>query len=106
MYLLRLFSSVNVDDLVLIHIFKDVWGIHQDANSANRCDKEEHVELQSIDYHSHKLPVFSYLKKQKQKTVMDFQARDTKVVRFWPKEFCGYGGRLIETLRVVTRKNT
>ena len=82
MYLLRLFSSVNVDDLVLIHIFKDVWGIHQDANSANRCDKEEHVELQSIDYHSHKLPVFSYLKKQKQKTVMDFQARDTKVVRF------------------------
>ena len=64
MYLLRLFSSVNVDDLVLIHIFKDVWGIHQDANGANRCDKEEHVELQSIDYHSHKLPVFSYLKKQ------------------------------------------
>jgi len=61
MYLLKLFSSVNVDDLVLIHIFKDVWGIHQDANSANRCDKEEHVELQSIDHHSYKLPVFSYL---------------------------------------------
>ena len=59
MYLLRLFSSVNVDDLVLIHIFKDVWGIHQDANSANRCDKEEHVELQAIDHHSHKLPVSS-----------------------------------------------
>ena len=84
MYLLRLFSSVNVDDLVLIHIFKDVWGIHQDANSANRCDKEEHVELQSIDHHSHKLPVFSYLKKQtKKQTVMEFQAwDDTKIVRF------------------------
>ena len=74
MYLLRLFSSVNVDDLVLIHIFKDVWGIHQDANGANRCDKEEHVELQSIDYHSHKLPVFSYLKKQtKNKRLWSFR---------------------------------
>ena len=59
---LRLFPPVNVDDLVLINVFKDVRSIHQDANGANRCDDEEHVELQAIDHHGHKLPVFSYLK--------------------------------------------
>ena len=41
----KLFSSVNVDNLVLIHIFKDMWSIHQDADSANSCDKEEQIKL-------------------------------------------------------------
>lgn len=57
----HLFASVNVNDLVLIHIFKDVGSIHQDADGANRCHYKEHVELQAINHHCDKLPVFSYL---------------------------------------------
>jgi hypothetical protein len=42
-------------------------GIHEDTYGANSCNDEEHVELQSIYHHSHKLPVFSYLQKQTKK---------------------------------------
>ena|ERR1719412_1951937 len=41
----RLFSSVNVDDLVLINVFKNVRSVHEDANRANRGHDEEHVQL-------------------------------------------------------------
>ena len=56
-----LFAAVNVDDFVLVDVLEDVGGVHQDPNGAHGCHDEEHVELQAIYHHGHKLPVFSYL---------------------------------------------
>ena len=57
-----LFAPVDVDDLVLIHVLEYMGGVHEDADRAHCGHDEEHVELQSIHHHGHKLPVFSYLK--------------------------------------------
>ena len=58
----RLFSSVNVDNFVLINKLKDVRGVHQDPNCSYRGDQEEYPELSAVHNHRHELPIFSDLK--------------------------------------------
>ena len=58
---ISLFAAVDVDDFVLIDILENVGRVHKYADGAYCCHDKEHVELQAIYYHGHKLPVFSYL---------------------------------------------
>ena len=58
----RLFSSVNVDNFVLINKLKDVRGVHQDPNCSYRGDQEEYPELSAVNHHRYELPIFSDLK--------------------------------------------
>ena len=59
-----LFSTVDVDDLVLVDVLEDVGRVHEDANGADGRYDEEHVQLKPIYHHGHKLPVLSDLKKK------------------------------------------
>ena len=60
-----LFSAVDVDDLVLVDVLKDVRCVHQDADGADRGDDEEDVQLQPVHHHRHKLPIFTNLKRKR-----------------------------------------
>jgi hypothetical protein len=59
---LRLFSTVNLDDSVLIDVLEYVRRVHEDPNGAGSGDNEEDVELQAINHHRDILPVFAGLK--------------------------------------------
>ncbi len=59
-----LFPAVDVDDLVLVYVFEDVRGVHEDADGADGGDDEEDVQLQPVDHHRHKLPVLAYLEEK------------------------------------------
>ncbi len=58
---LSLFSSVNVDDLVLVDVLEDVRRVHEDAHGAHGGHDEEHVQLQAVHHHCNELPVFADL---------------------------------------------
>lgn len=58
----KLLSTIDLYDTILIHVLKNVRGVHQDPNGTRSRHNEENVKLQSIDYHRHVLPIFSRLK--------------------------------------------
>lgn len=61
-----LFSSVYFNDAILIHVFEDMRGVHENADSPRRSHTEENIELESVNYHGHVLPIFARLKQNTQ----------------------------------------
>ena len=59
-----LFSSVDVDDLVLVDVLEDVRRVHEDADGADGGNDEEDVQLKSVDNHGNELPVFANLESE------------------------------------------
>lgn len=57
----RLFSSINVNNFVLIYELKNMWSVHQNSNCSYRGHQEENPELGSVYNHGNELPIFSYL---------------------------------------------
>ena len=58
----KLLSTIDFYDAILVHVLKNVRCVHQDPNGTRGCHNEKNVKLQSIDYHRHVLPIFSRLK--------------------------------------------
>lgn len=63
----NLFAAIDFNDFILIDIFENVWGVHQNANGAGRCYNEEYIELQTIDNHCHVFPILARLKSKHKK---------------------------------------
>ena len=57
-----LFSSIDVDNFVLIDVLEYVGRVHEDADGSDGGDDEEDVQLKSINNHRDKLPVLTNLK--------------------------------------------
>lgn len=57
-----LFAAINFNNFILIDIFENMWGVHQNSNGAGRGYNEEYIELQAIDDHCHVFPIFACLK--------------------------------------------
>lgn len=58
---------IHLDDLILVDIFEDVRRVDEDANRSGCRYSKEYVQLETIDDHSHVLPVFTNLKKKMKK---------------------------------------
>ena len=56
-----LFSSVNVNNFVLIDELENMWRVHQNSNCSYRRHQEENPQLGSVYNHGHELPIFSDL---------------------------------------------
>ena len=78
---LILFSSININDFVLIDKLEYVGRVHEDADGADGCNEEEEPELGPVHNHGHKLPVFPNLKQGKRLSQQGKYFKDD--VTFW-----------------------
>jgi len=60
----HLFSSVDINDFVLVDIFEYVRSIHENSYSSHGGHDEKDVQLKSVNNHGNEFPVLTNLGKK------------------------------------------
>lgn len=65
-----LFSSIDINDFVLVDVFKYVWGVHEDPDGSHCGHDEEDVQLKTVNNHGNEFPVLANLEITKRKPLV------------------------------------
>jgi hypothetical protein len=57
----NLFPSVDINDFILVDVFKYVWCVHEDSDGSHCGHDEKDVQLKTVNNHGYEFPIFANL---------------------------------------------